>query len=134
MLFSGGVLIERYVVVQCGTDAELSKVAETAEIWRRRLMDISWFMRCLNENIARQAKKEDKCKGRFWEGRFKSQALLDEWVLLACMAYVDLNPIRAGITDTPETSDFALIQQRLQDYQQEIAAMKATPLLSLIHI
>jgi len=59
-------------------------------------------MRILNETIARKANKEDGCIGGFWEGRFKSQTLLDEPALAACLAYIDLNPIRAGIVKTPE--------------------------------
>ncbi len=73
-------------------------------------------MRGVNETIARMANEEEGAKGRFWEGRFKSQALLDETALLSCMAYVDLNPVRAGMEKDLVDGDFTSIQQRLFDY------------------
>ena len=94
--------------------AELDVVHNYVELWRKRLMDISWFMRILNESTARMANAEDNCTGRFWEGRFKSQALLDEQALAACMAYVDLNPIRAGMAKTPEESEHTSIKKRCE--------------------
>jgi REP element-mobilizing transposase RayT len=114
-LFSGQLLVTRYLSAARAemTGAEIAKVEALAETYRARLHDLSWFMRTLNEYIARQANAEDGAKGRFWEGRFKSQALLDEKALLAAMAYVDLNPVRAGIAETPEASDHTSIQERV---------------------
>jgi REP element-mobilizing transposase RayT len=81
--------------------------------YRRRLSDVSWLMRQLAEKVARRANQEDECTGRFWEGRFKCQPLLDEAAILACAAYVDLNPVRAGVAETPEESDFTSVQDRI---------------------
>jgi REP element-mobilizing transposase RayT len=91
---------------------------EQVNIWRNRLADLGWFMKCLNEPIALMANKEDGCTGRFWEGRFKSQILLDGAALIACMAYVDLNPIRAKMAETPEKSAYTAIAARIEQQQQ----------------
>jgi REP element-mobilizing transposase RayT len=91
---------------------------ERLERIRRQLSSVSWFMRCLVERIARSGNREDLCTGRFWEGRYKCQPILDEAALAACLAYVDLNPIRAGIAETPETSQFTSVYERIQGLRE----------------
>ena len=113
-LYAGPEIAHRVLNGEGLDQAEQAFIETKVAEWRERLFDLSWFMRCLNEFIARRANHEDRCKGRFWEGRFKSQALLDERAVLTCMAYVDLNPIRANLAELPEQSGYTSIQQRIR--------------------
>ncbi|MCF6443095.1 transposase [Pseudoalteromonas luteoviolacea] len=116
-LYKGSPIIDRYLHGDTLSEAEQLLVSELIEKWRARLYDISWFMKNLNEFIAKKANKEDNCTGKYWEGRYKSQALLDETALLSCMAYVDLNPIRANMANNLEDSDFTSIQERIRHFK-----------------
>jgi hypothetical protein len=113
-LFKGPLLVQNYRSGEELKPFERTSVSDTVNIWRKRLASISWFMRCLNQPIARQANLEDKCTGKFWESRFNSQALKSDEALLSCMTYVDLNPVRAEIADTPEQSEYTSIRERLR--------------------
>jgi len=129
--FNLPVIVQHWLNDQPLSNPEQRLVKQFIRRWRARLYDISWFMRCLNESIARRANLEDKCKGRFWEGRFKSQALLDDKALLQCMAYVDLNPVRAGLARTPETSRYTAIRQRIFNHQGQPLPKPAIALMPM---
>jgi len=113
-LYKGTFISQAYVKNETLQPSQMKLLKETVSTWRKRLMEISRLMWVLNETTAREANKADHCTGRFWEGRFKSQALLDEAAVLTCMAYVDLNPIRAVMAKTPETADYTSIKQRIE--------------------
>ena len=93
-------------------DHQCQDVARVA-CYRRRLQDLGWFMKALKEPLARLANKEDACSGTFWEARYKSIAILDEEALLATCAYIDLNPVAAGVAKTPEAAEHTSLRQRV---------------------
>ena len=104
---------------------------------RRRLSDLGWFMKFLKEPIARRANKEDDCTGAFWEGRFKSIAILDEASLLATCAYIDLNPVAAGIAATPEKSPHTSVKARVEHCaaQGKLDKLReGSPYVSKVHL
>ena len=99
------------------TEAELNSIrccpVRLAEI-RQRLSSVSWWMRLLNQRIAQRANQEESESGRFWQDRFRAIRLIDEESVLACAAYVELNPIRAAIAQTLEASEHTSVKRRVE--------------------
>ena len=92
---------------------------KTTEI-RSRLSDISWWMRLLDQRIARRCNDEDQAKGRFFEDRFKAIPLIDEQAITACAVYIDLNLIRAHVAKTVELSNHTSGQLRARAFKKNL--------------
>jgi len=114
-IYKGPPLIRRFLADDLLSESEQRQVQEIVALWREELSNISRFMGHLNEAIARKANREDNCKGRFWESRFKLQAILDLKALLTTLCYVDLNPVRSRQSKTPEDSRFTSVRKRLDN-------------------
>ncbi|MBV1879133.1 MAG: hypothetical protein KUG79_15940, partial [Pseudomonadales bacterium] len=99
---------------------------------RNALGSLSTFMQHLKQPIAWRANREDHCTGHFFEGRFYSGALLSEQAVLATMAYVDLNPVRAKICAAIENYAHTSVYRRLQHLKKNPAQLHAlmAPLVS----
>ncbi len=104
--------------------AELAADAERVATYRKRLSDISWFMKLISERIARWCNAADDANGHFWVARYKGVRLLDSRAILTCSMYVDLNRIQAELAESIQSSDYAAIQRRIQNSAMQTTMRK----------
>lgn len=83
-------------------DSRISSLVENSN-------NISEFMREVQGEFSKWFNKSRpyKRKGSLWEDRFKSQLIESDVYLWGCMKYLEMNPVRAGITNTPENYKFS---------------------------
>ncbi|MGM0611318.1 MAG: transposase [Thermodesulfobacteriota bacterium] len=70
--------------------------------YRKRLTDLGAYVKDIKQGFTRYFNKKYNRRGFFWDGRFKSMIVQDGKSLVNLLAYVDLNPVRAGIVKKPE--------------------------------
>jgi hypothetical protein len=70
--------------------------------YRKRLTSLGSFVKDIKQGFTRYYNKKYNRQGYFWGGRFKSLIVQDGRTLVNLLAYVDLNPIRAGVVKRPE--------------------------------
>ncbi len=82
--------------------------------FRNKWASLSEFVKEIKQGFSRFYNKRHKRKGFFWSDRFKSVLVEDGETLLNCLAYVELNPVRAGIVDRPEEYRWSSLGYHLQ--------------------
>ncbi len=92
-------VLERYKTAFDGRD--LPNPARVS-FFREKWTSLSEFVREIKQTFSRYYNKLHNRRGFFWGGRFKSVIVEDGRTLINCLAYIDLNPIRAGIVERPE--------------------------------
>jgi len=68
----------------------------------RRDGALSLMMQAVGRSYVRAFNQAHGRTGTLWEGRYRSSVIQTERYLLTCMAYIDLNPVRAGMVEAPE--------------------------------
>lgn len=76
---------------------------------------VSGLMQSLGRRYVRSINSKYRRTGTLFEGRFKSSLIDSESYLLACMRYIELNPVRAGIVDKPDDYAWSSYRQHVNE-------------------
>jgi REP element-mobilizing transposase RayT len=86
---------------------------------RLKLSNLSEFMREIKVGFARFYNRRHNRRGYFWGDRFKSVIVENGGTLINCLAYIDLNPLRAGLVERPEQYRWNSLGYHVQTNNQD---------------
>ena len=86
---------------------------------RMKLSSLSEFVREIKVNFARFFNRRHHRRGYFWGDRFKSVIVENGQTLINCLAYIDLNPLRAGLVELPEQYRWSSLGYHVQTNNQD---------------
>ena len=92
--------------------------------YTRRMYDLSEFMKGVKQRFTQWYNREHQRTGTLWEGRFRSVLVEDGYAARVMAAYIDLNPIRAGMVSRPEDyrwSSYGVAMQPKADVARVLA-------------
>ena len=92
----------RYSIYYQEDDRRADLLPGQIALYRHKWEQLSEFIKEIKQTFSRYYNKRHKRRGFFWSDRFKSVLVEDGDTLINCLAYVDLNPIRAGLVERPD--------------------------------
>ena len=87
--------------------------------WRRKLCNLSEYVKDIKQRFSRYYNREHNRRGYFWGDRFKSVIVERGETLINCLAYIDLNPVRAGLVKRPEDYRWSSLGYHVQTNNAE---------------
>ena len=92
---------------------------ERGDELRRKWSSLPEFVKELKQTFSRRVNKRRNRRGYLWNDRYKSEIVQDGNALLNCLAYIDLNPIRAAMVDRPEEYRWCSLGYHVQSGNRE---------------
>lgn len=104
--------VKKRYILYYGDDKCFS--VESISRYRTKWSSLSEFMREIKQTFSRNFNKHRNRKGTLWADRYKSVIVENGNTLIHCLAYIDLNPVRAGIVEKPDDYRWSSIGYHMQ--------------------
>jgi len=82
--------------------------------------DLSKIMQSLNLSYAKWHNKRYDCVGHVWQGRYGDRVIKNDQNLISCMAYIENNPVKAGLVEDPGAYKWSSCHERFHNMKDSL--------------